>query len=86
LDPVDDPAAKAAPRSLTVGGKPSQLINMRSAPAIDDPRRILVAVVQRDDSVFIIKLMGLVTSVNKQEKAFEDFLKSVRFKEDAPKN
>jgi TPR repeat protein len=82
LESVDDALAKAAPRSITIGGKPAQLIDLRSTLTADNPSRILVAVVQRQkDSVAIIKMMGPATSVNQQEQAFETFLKSVQFKE-----
>lgn len=70
---------------LDVAGSPSAILDLIGpAEPSREAKRILVALVARRQQTWFFKMVGPHSVVEGQKKAFEQFLRSVRFHSDAP--
>ena len=76
LPPVEEADLKKV-EAVEVGGAKGDLVDITGGG--DHPKRIVAAVVAHGDRHWFFKMMGPADVVEKQKKAFGEFLASVRF-------
>jgi hypothetical protein len=74
LEPTTEARLNDELRSLPIDGIPAHYVDL-----VGPRSRILVAMLQREDSTWFFKMKGSADLVGRQKPAFESFVKSVKF-------
>jgi len=77
---VDDAALEAMIEEITIDDLSGSYVNLVGPDELERPLSMLTAMVERDDRVWFIKLMGDRDLVAQQADVFREFLDSFRFK------
>jgi len=78
LPPATEEAIKSAVKELPIAGRNAPYVDLLGP---DGPKRqrMLVAIVDRGDRTWFVKLIGPAETVARQQAAFESFCRSLRF-------
>jgi hypothetical protein len=85
LEPISADALAGLAQKVEVGPWPAELFDMVSTNALIDDKfrtRVLVAMLQQDQTLWLFKIAGADDLVREQRPAFLQFLKSIAFYED----
>jgi hypothetical protein len=84
LDPIKAEDLKALTEDVEIAGAPGHLFDLGSAAASGEGGiRILAAILQREGNSWFFKMMGNAALVQEQKTTFKEFLKGIRFRQDA---
>ena len=79
LDALDSKDALAALAPIKVDGHDAHLLDVTGTNSAGKPERIVAAVASHGGQTVFVKLNGPPAAVGDQKKAFDEFLKSIRF-------
>jgi hypothetical protein len=79
LKALDDEAARQALEPIKVDGRDAHFFDVTGPGAEGKAPRVMAAMIPRGEQLWVVRIGGPATKVAEQKKAFDEFVKSIRF-------